>query len=128
MKKCNILGLFIGISAILFVGDAFAAGSAGDVFDELALRAGNLGNNLQKVGYIIAGVALIAFAAAAIFNKISWKTFAYIAMSTFFLTSITAAITWVRAKPGEIAPISSFSNSGSTEFVSGIMDTISSGH
>ncbi len=124
MKKYDILGLIVVGCAVLFAGDACAA----DVFDELALRAGNLGNNLQKVGYIIAGLALIAFAVAAMFNKISWKTFAYIAISTFFLTSMTAAITWVRAKPGEISNISSFSTNGTTEIVSGVLDIISSGH
>lgn len=124
MRKYGILSLIIAIFSVLFVGDVFAA----DVFDEMALRAGNLGNNLQKVGYIIAGVALIAFAAAAMFNKISWKTFAYIALSTFFLTSMTAAINWVKAEPGEIAPLSSFSNSGATEVMSSVLDVLKSGH
>ena len=58
----------------------------------------------------------------------SWKTFAYIAMSTFFLTAMTAAITWVRAKPGDIAPIGGFTTSGTTDVVSGVLDVISSGH
>lgn len=124
MKKYGILSLMITGFAVFFAGDACAA----DVFDELALRAGNLGNNLQKVGYIIAGLGLIAFAVAAMFNKISWKTFAYIAMSTFFLTAMTAAITWVKAPPGEIANISNFSTSGTAEVVSGVLDIIKSGH
>ena len=124
MRKYGILSLVVVVCAFLFAGDAFAA----DVFDELATRAGNLGNNLQKVGYIIAGLGLIAFAVAAMFNKISWKTFTYIAMSTFFLTAMTAAITWVKAPPGEIANISDFSTSGTTEIVSGVMDIIKSGH
>ena len=124
MRKYGILSLVVGVCAVFFAGDAFAA----DVFDELATRAGNLGNNLQKVGYIIAGLGLIAFAVAAMFNKISWKTFTYIAMSTFFLTAMTAAITWVKAPPGEIANISDFSTSGTTEIVSGVMDIIKSGH
>lgn len=115
---------FCAIAFVIEISNAFAA----DVFDELALRAGNLGNNLQKVGYIIAGLGLIAFAVAAMFNKISWKTFAYIAMSTFFLTSLTAAITWVRAKPGDIAPLGGFATNGTTEIVSGVLDLVASGH
>ena len=124
MKKYGVISLIIALFSVVFVGDAFA----GDIFDELALRAGNLGNNLQKVGYIIAGLALIAFAGAAMFNKISWKTFAYIAMSTFFLTLMTAAITWVKADPGEIAPLNGFSSSGTTEIISGVIDLMKSGH
>ena len=124
MRKYGILSLVVGVCAFLFAGDAFAA----DVFDELATRAGNLGNNLQKVGYIIAGLGLIAFAVAAMFNNISWKTFTYIAMSTFFLKAMTAAITWVKAPPGEIANISNFSTNGTTEIISGVMDIIKSGH
>ena len=128
-KFWKILGIFIVVMLFGLTDVYAAAGSTGgDVFDELALRAGNLGNNLQKVGYIIAGLALIAFAVAAMFNKMSWKTFAYIAMSTFFLTAMTAAITWVRAKPGDIAPIGSFTTSGTTDVVSGVLDVISSGH
>lgn len=128
-KFWKILGLCLFVLMLGFTNAYAAAGSTGgDVFDELALRAGNLGNNLQKVGYIIAGLALIAFAVAAMFNKISWKTFAYIAMSTFFLTAMTAAISWVRAKPGEVAVIGSFSTSGTTEVVSGVLDVLSSGH
>lgn len=125
MKK-HIFNFLLLLAALVFTGsvDAYAA----DVFDELALRAGNLGNNLQKVGYIIAGLGLIAFAVAAMFNKISWKTFVYIAVSTFFLTSMTAAITWVRAKPGDIAPLSSFDSNGTTEIVSGVLDNLLSGH
>lgn len=125
MKKYSIISFVCIAVSFLFIGDAYAAG---DVFDELALRAGNLGNNLQKVGYIIAGLALIAFAVAAMFNKISWKTFAYIAMSTFFLTFMTAAITWVKAKPGEIANISEFSTSGPSEVVNRALDLLPSGH
>lgn len=124
MKKYWFLKFLLLFGVLFFAGDAYAD----DVFDELALRAGNLGNNLQKVGYIIAGLALIAFAVAAMFNKISWKTFAYIAVSTFFLTSMTAAITWVKSKPGEIAPISGFDTSGTTEFISGALDLLDSGH
>lgn len=128
-KLCKILGLF-ALVTLLGLTNAYAetAGTSGggDVFDELALRAGNLGNNLQKVGYIIAGLGLIAFAVAAMFNKLSWKTFAYIAMSTFFLTAITAAISWVRAKPGEVAPLTGFSTSGASEMFSGAMDIFGS--
>ena len=128
-KLLKILGLCTIVLMFGFANAYAAAGSTGgDVFDELALRAGNLGNNLQKVGYIIAGLGLIAFAVAAMFNKISWKTFAYIAMSTFFLTLMTAAITWVRAKPGEIAPLGDFSTSGTTDVVSGVMEIMGSGH
>lgn len=128
-KFWKILGIFALVMVFGFT-NAYAQAESikGDVFAELALRAGNLGNNLQKVGYIIAGLALIAFAVAAMFNKISWKTFAYIAMSTFFLTAITAAIDWVKAKPGEVAVIGSFSTSGTTEVVSGVLDVLSSGH
>lgn len=118
--------IFIGLSLvmILLTGDAWAD----DVFDELAVRADNLGNNLKRVGYIIAGLGLIAFAVAAMFNKISWKTFTYIAISTFFLTSMTAAINWVSEPDGTDAVSVTNDWDRATEVFSGVMDLFSSGH
>ena len=39
---------------------------------------------------MVAGIGLLAFAVAAIFNKISWKTLAYIMMSTFILSLLAS--------------------------------------
>lgn len=84
-------GVFIFIFAVFSIitcQPAYAADANSDVFAKLSILGGTLGVGLARVGYLIAGVGLIAFSVAAIFNKISWKTLAYIMMSTFILTML----------------------------------------
>lgn len=90
MKKSIMFFLGISVLLLLTVSSSFAS-DADVVFDTLASRAGTVGAGLRQSGYLIAGFGLIMFSVLAIFNKISWKTFAYIAVSCFVL-SITAAI------------------------------------
>ena len=82
-RMCSLL--FFALVLTLFCSpNAYAA--AGDVFDKLSNLGGTFGVGLARSGYLIAGIALIGFSVAAIFNKISWKTLAYIMMSTFIIT------------------------------------------
>lgn len=82
-KMCGIL-FFALVLTVFYCESAYAAN--GDVFGKLSNLGGSLGIGLARSGYLIAGIALIGFSVAAIFNKISWKTLAYIMMSTFILT------------------------------------------
>src|SRR5574344_618490 len=76
--------------------------SYADIFDEITLRAKNLGFGLKQSGYLIAGLGLIAFSVAAIFNKISWKTLAYIMVSCFLLTFLTAVVEYTQSSVQEV--------------------------
>lgn len=82
-KMCGI-SFFALVLTVFYCESAYAAN--GDVFGKLSNLGGSLGIGLARIGYLIAGIALIGFSVAAIFNKISWKTLAYIMMSTFILT------------------------------------------
>lgn len=86
-SKPFFLCLVLLFSLSLFPKEAFA-----DIFDELAGKGENIGSGLKSVGYIIAGFGLIAFSVAAIFNKINWKTLAYIMVSTAILSAIPLVI------------------------------------
>lgn len=85
-------------TAVLLLGLFSATGAfadGGDIFGQLASKAEDVGLGLRDAGFIIAGLALIVFSFMAIFNKISWKTLAYIMMSTFILTAMVAVINYV---------------------------------
>lgn len=81
IKKYNILFFMILVLLFASIPEAHA-----DVFDRLKDLGNAMGTGLAKFGYMVAGLGLLAFSVAAIFNKVSWKTLAYIMMSTFIIT------------------------------------------
>lgn len=94
MKK--YLG-YLFFLTLLFTSNAFAEPtSASEVFTQLGDTAGNIGKGLRDAGFIIAGFGLIVFSFMAIFNKISWKTLAYIMLSTFILSVMIGVISYIQ--------------------------------
>ncbi len=81
--------LFLLVFALLLTS---TVDCSADVFDRLSKLGDSLGTGLAKSGYYIAGLGLIAFSIAAIFGKISWKTLAYIMLSTFILTALLSKV------------------------------------
>ena len=59
-----------------------------DVFEMVTRRAAVIILNIKPIVYIIAGFGLIAFAWGAIFNKISWRHFANIAIGLFLVANM----------------------------------------
>ena len=66
----------------------FEYNAGGDVFDKVTRRAALAVVTLKPIVYIFAGFGLIAFAWMAIFNKLSWKWFANIAMGLFLVANM----------------------------------------
>ena len=96
MRKVNIGVIFFLFIVFLYPESAWADGAtAPAIFGELAKKASAIGSGLRNAGYVIAGLGLIFFSFMAIFNKISWKTLAYIMMSCFFLTFMWGIISFV---------------------------------
>ena len=95
MKKNRCIGLIL-LSVLLLctfgVSDTFADDATSDDFGRLGSLGGSFGTGLARLGYLIAGLGLIAFTVAAIFNKVSWKTLAYIMLSTFILTAVLGGL------------------------------------
>ncbi|MBR2137601.1 MAG: hypothetical protein IJ852_06595 [Alphaproteobacteria bacterium] len=105
MKKFNILIFLLMFTVFLSPGVAMADGAeVPAIFGKLADKATLIGNGLRQTGYIIAGLGLIFFSFMAIFNKISWKTLAYIMVSCFFLTLMWTIIN-IAATRGEIKDV-----------------------
>ncbi len=95
MKKTMIMTLAV-IAVVMFAttGDAFAQAVAnrGDVFQDVAQKGINLFKAVKGIMFILGGFGLVAIAAAAIFGKISWKIFSYLAVGLMILAAAGAII------------------------------------
>lgn len=100
---------YVGSSSL---GDdyGYVGCGSGNIFQQLACRAGVIGRGLQSVGYIIAGFGLIVFSFAAIFGKVKWNVFATIMFSVFLL-SMTVYV------------INTFTKTGDSSWIGGIKST-----
>ncbi len=85
LKSLLKSNLFLFVVTIVFFAacpqDVFAA--SGSVFEKVRDKAASSLKDIKLVVYILAGFGLIGFSFMAIFNKISWKWFANIAISLF---------------------------------------------
>lgn len=100
MKACSkILAFTIFSCLVLFLttGDA----CADDVLQAVRNKAANFLFRLRPVIFILAGFGLIGFAWMAIFNKISWKWFANIAMGLFLVANMGLFIDYFATKSGQ---------------------------
>ena len=82
--------------------DSYGVGGcgSGNIFQQLACRAGVIGSGLKTVGYMIAGFGLIVFSFMAIFGKVKWPVFCTI-MFCCFLLSATVFVVNMMTKSGD---------------------------
>ena len=95
MKKHLSLLFLVVLIVLMQIFPAFAAEPTNvnaEIWDKLAAKALFIGKGLQTSGYLIAGIGLIFFSFLALFNKISWKTLAYIMLSCFVLGTMFMVI------------------------------------
>ncbi len=125
MKNRMSVSLLMLLTA-LFVcfnpGDAFAdllgcmKNEAGQgIFKTMACKITTTLFDIRKIVYILGGFGLIAFTFAAIFNKISFKHLANIALSLFLLSMITPFIEYFTQAPGAKLTYGSFLQPDFTE-------------
>lgn len=117
LYKILAVGIWV-LVALAMPAYADETSQAADIFDKLADRAGVIGGGLRNSGYLIAGFGLIVFSFMAIFNKISWKNFAYIAFSCFLLSVMAAVINYI-SSGGTQAPTLSFEDHNGGAEISG---------
>lgn len=86
VKTQNVLKGSMAATTNVSLGGCSA--ESGNVFRLIACKAALTLNDIRGIVYIIAGFGLVAFAFAAIFNKISWKHLASIAVGLFLVASI----------------------------------------
>ena len=103
MIDAEMAGLDVEIAKIndeLAGGNATGSGGGGqcanaeNIFQQIACKAMMFLVDLRVLAYIISGFGMVAFAYAAIFNKISWKHFSQIAIGLFMLSMIGPFITY----------------------------------
>ena len=87
---------------------------SGNIFNTITRRAARIIVGLKPIVYTFAGFGLIAFAFAAIFNKISWKWFANIAIGLFLVANMGRLIEYMvypsDGKEQTPQPLSAFGN------------------
>lgn len=84
LLKSNLF--FLLLVTALFALSPQEAWSAEGVFETVRQKAASSLKDVKLVVYILGGFGLIGFSFMAIFNKISWKWFANIAISLFLLS------------------------------------------
>ena len=85
------------------------------IFKTMACKITTTLFDIRKIVYILGGVGLIAFTFAAIFNKISFKHLANIALSLFLLSMVTPFIEYFTQAPGAKLTYGSFLQPDFTE-------------
>ncbi len=60
--------------------------TSGDIFDQITCKVLGFLSDLRVLAYVISGFGMIVFTYGAIFNKINWKHFSYIAIGLFLLS------------------------------------------
>lgn len=93
------------------------------IFAKLACKAVTTLSDLRKIIYVLSGFGLIAFAFAAIFNKISFRHLANIGLSLFILSMLTPFIEYFTQKPGVELKYGKYLNPNYSAFDYSIMDT-----
>lgn len=81
----------------LTTGDAYAD----DVLKAVRSKALSFLKDLKPVIFILAGFGLVGFAWMAIFNKISWKWFANIAMGLFLVANMGLFVDYFSGNDGQ---------------------------
>lgn len=118
----SLLTVLTAVFVLVNPGDAFAdllgcmsnAGEQG-IFKTLACKITTTLFDIRKIVYIIGGLGLVAFTFAAIFNKISFKHLANIALSLFLLSMITPFIEYFTQAEGAKLTYGSFLQPDFTE-------------
>ena len=94
----QMLGIFLLCSLFVVLGGGEAY--ADDVLQAVRDKAANFLFRLRPVIFVLAAFGLVGFAWMAIFNKISWKWFANIAMGLFLVANMGLFIDYFATKSG----------------------------
>lgn len=99
--------LLFGLVLLVFVAmpeDAFAKcvtkACTGNVFEQISCRASKFLCESKGIIFVLAGFGIIGFAFMAIFNKISWKWFANIAIGLLLVALMGLFIDYFTTRSG----------------------------
>ena len=89
MKRLfGILALAVLVAVALFAGDAYAT----DFFTAARVKGTNIFKNTKTLIFIVGAFGLMVLAVGAIFGKMAWKTFAYLAIGLLILVGAGAIV------------------------------------
>ena len=96
MKRfLGILSMALLVGVVLFAGDAFAASPSGETFMQVLLRtAFSVFRGTKQIIFVVGAFGLICLAVAAIFGKMAWKTFVYLALGLAIVAAAGMIITY----------------------------------
>ena len=95
MKRLfNILTLAVLVAVTMFAADAFAD-DPGNFFENAKDKATNIFQQTKTLIFIVGAFRLMVLAVGAIFGKMAWKTFAYLALGLLILIGAGALITYL---------------------------------
>lgn len=86
--------LFMVAAAVLMSVPAEVWAAEGNIFSTIRSRAVQALKDSHQLVYLLAGFGLIGFAFMAVFNKISWKWFANIAIGLFLVAVMGMIISY----------------------------------
>ena len=92
--KYGNLMLFMVAAVVLMGMPAEVWAAEGNIFSTIRSRAAQALKDYHQVVYLLAGFGLIGFAFMAVFNKISWKWFANIAIGLFLVAVMGMIISY----------------------------------
>lgn len=94
------------LTTIMLVALAFIIVSAGnadakDVFDTVRDKGYEIFTSVKNVIFIVGGFGLVGLATAAIFGKVNWKWFSYLAVGLMILAAAGSIIDYATNASGE---------------------------
>ena len=91
MKRLlSILSLALLVAVVFCAGDALAVNDT--FFQKARDKASDVFKNTKTIVYIVGAFGLMVIAIGAIFGKLAWKTFAYLAIGLLILVGAGAIV------------------------------------
>ena len=95
MKRfLGILSLAIMMAVVFCAGNAWASGES-DFINAATSKAANIFKDVKTLIFIVGAFGLIVLAVGAIFGKMAWKTFAYLAIGLMIVAGAGMIIEWI---------------------------------
>lgn len=104
MKRLlGIVTLALLVAVVFFAGDALAVND--QFFDQARRKASDVFKNTKTLIYIVGAFGLLVLAVGAIFGKMAWKTFAYLAIGLLILVGAGAIVDYFVADTSGGGPL-----------------------
>ncbi len=97
LKKYILFACLVSVFVLGFADQAFAD----NIFGTIVTKAGNMLKDLKIIVYILGGFGILAVSFMALFGKMSWQRFSYIAFGLFLVAGMGSFIDYFVTKKGD---------------------------